>query len=126
MKKILIIFLLLITIPVNASSIVMDIDSNRILYEENKDDQRLIASITKIMTAIITIENNKDLNKLIPVLVSLIGGGLGILIYFTSRELLKVNTIYEALMIGLVSGAASTGTNQIIKKIFGGNKDDIK
>ena len=67
MKKILIIFLLLITIPVNASSIVMDIDSNRILYEENKDEQRLIASITKIMTAIITIENNKDLNKKITV-----------------------------------------------------------
>ena len=74
----------------------------------------------------VIFKNNKDLNKLIPVLVSLIGGGLGILIYFTSRELLKVNTIYEALMIGLVSGAASTGTNQIIKKIFGGNKDDIK
>ena len=67
MKKILIIFLFLITIPVNASSIVMDIDSKRILYEENKDDQRLIASITKIMTAIITIENNKDLNKKITV-----------------------------------------------------------
>ena len=63
MKKILIIFLFLITITVNASSIVMDIDSKRILYEENKDEQRLIASITKIMTAIITIENNKDLNK---------------------------------------------------------------
>ena len=67
MKKILIIFLFLITIPVNASSIVMDIDSKRILYEENKDEQRLIASITKIMTAIITIENNKDLNKKITV-----------------------------------------------------------
>lgn len=67
MKKILMIFLLLITIPVNASSIVMDIDSKRILYEDNKDDQRLIASITKIMTAIITIENNPDLNKKITV-----------------------------------------------------------
>ena len=67
MKKLLIIFLLLITIPVNASSIVMDIDSKRILYEDNKDDQRLIASITKIMTAIITIENNPDLNKKITV-----------------------------------------------------------
>ena len=63
MKKILIILLLLIMLPVNASSIVMDIDTNRILYEENKDDQRLIASITKIMTAIIVIENNPNLDK---------------------------------------------------------------
>ena len=67
MKKILIIFLFLITIPVNASSIVMDIDSKRILYEENKDEQRLIASITKIMTAIIVIENNPDLTKKITI-----------------------------------------------------------
>ena len=67
MKKLLIIIILLITIPVNASSIVMDIDSKRILYEDNKDEQRLIASTTKIMTAIIVIENNPDLNKRITV-----------------------------------------------------------
>ena len=36
MKKLLIILLLLIMLPVNASSIVMDIDTNRILYEDNK------------------------------------------------------------------------------------------
>ena len=67
MKNLLIIILLLITIPVNASSVVMDIDSKRILYEENKDEQRLIASITKIMTAIIVIENTPNLNKKITV-----------------------------------------------------------
>ena len=37
----------------------MDMDSNRILYEKNIDEQRLIASITKIMTAIIAIESGK-------------------------------------------------------------------
>ena len=41
------------------SSIVMDIDSGRILYENNPHDKRLIASITKIMTATIALENGK-------------------------------------------------------------------
>lgn len=44
------------------SSIVMDLDSGRVLYEKDANHQRLIASITKIMTAILAIENG-DLDK---------------------------------------------------------------
>lgn len=39
------------------STIVMDIDSGRVLYEKNANEPRLIASITKIMTAVVAIEN---------------------------------------------------------------------
>lgn len=69
MKKILL-FSLLICLNIsicNASSIVMDIDSKRVLYANNIHEKKLIASTTKIMTAIITIENNKDLNKIITI-----------------------------------------------------------
>ena len=66
MKKVLVI-LLLFLIPLNVfckedtfdtakSSIVIDLDSGRVLYENNADEERLIASITKIMTCIIAIE----------------------------------------------------------------------
>ena len=66
MKK-LFIFLIIFLIPLNVfgkedtfdtakSSIVMDLDSGRVLYENNADEKRLIASITKIMTCIIAIE----------------------------------------------------------------------
>ena len=66
MKKVLVI-LLLFLIPLNVfckedtfdtakSSIVMDLDSGRVLYENNANEERLIASITKIMTCIIAIE----------------------------------------------------------------------
>lgn len=75
-KKIffLIIILLLITsfffIKVNSStfndtskaSILMDIDNNRILYENNIHEKHLTASIAKIMTCIVAIENG-DLKK---------------------------------------------------------------
>ena len=65
MKKIFI--LLLLFLPINIfslevtskSAILMDEDSGRILYAENIDDKRLIASTTKIMTAILAIESGK-------------------------------------------------------------------
>ena len=75
MKKITIILLIIaVLFPYStyASSktcsncIVMDMDSGRILYESNKDKQMLIASTTKIMTAIIAIEN-KNLDSIVTI-----------------------------------------------------------
>lgn len=66
MKKLLILLsLILVLFPSNAnaiantatSAIVMDMDTGRILYQKNINEQRLIASITKIMTAVVAIEN---------------------------------------------------------------------
>lgn len=48
------------------STIVMDIDSGRILYENNANQRKLIASTTKILTAILVLEN-LDINKEITV-----------------------------------------------------------
>ena len=45
-----------------SSMIAMDLDNDVVYYEYNADQKRLIASITKIMTAIVTIEN-VDINK---------------------------------------------------------------
>ena len=65
MKRLILIFFILI-FPLNVfslsdsskSSIAIDIDSGRILYEKNKDEKLLIASTTKIMTCIIVLENS--------------------------------------------------------------------
>ena len=66
MKKLIFLLFLLFPLKVGAisasSSIVMDLDNGRILYQNNIHDERLIASITKIMTAIVTIEY-ADLDK---------------------------------------------------------------
>ena len=40
-----------------AAAILMDADSGRVLYENNTEEERLIASTTKIMTALVAIEN---------------------------------------------------------------------
>ena len=39
-----------------ASAILMEQDSGRVLYEQSADEKRLIASITKIMTAVVALE----------------------------------------------------------------------
>ena len=73
MKKILVIFIILCcNLTVYAisdsatSSVVLDTSSRRILYQKNKDEKRLIASITKIMTAVVAIEN-KNLDDVVTV-----------------------------------------------------------
>lgn len=67
----------------------------------------------------IMFKKYKILYKLIPILNAILGGILGILIFLTNPEIiLNAKNIWTALGIGIVSGVSSTGTNQIIKKIF--------
>lgn len=74
----------------------------------------MIGEIYKVL-----FKNKKEVYKLIPILVAMSGGLLGILIYVTNKEMLcNVDNIWIALGIGMVSGASSTGANQMIKQIF--------
>ena len=69
MKKILLLIILLIPVRVsaiNASSyIVMDSDSKRIIEGKNINNKMLIASTTKIMTALVTLENANLKDKVV-------------------------------------------------------------
>ena len=57
------------------SAVVIDFDTGRILYEKNATSQRKMASLTKIMTSILLVENC-DLDELIevPKQAAIIGG----------------------------------------------------
>ena len=65
MKLRYIFLLILLCIPLSikaydssaTSAIMMDMDSNRVLYAKNINEIRSVASISKIMTAILAIEN---------------------------------------------------------------------
>ena len=70
------------------SSIIMDIDSGRILYENNIHEKSLIASITKIMTCIITIEN-ASLDDSIEVGDEILGT-YGTSVYLKQGEILSI------------------------------------
>lgn len=60
----------------------------------------------------------EELYKLIPIVMAIVGGTLGLLIYATTDTLSFIDNIYDAILIGIVSGESATGTNQIIKQIF--------
>ena len=65
--------------------------------------------------------------KLIPIILTISGGILGILIYLTNKEMMmNASNIWIALGIGIISGASSTGTNQIIKQLFHKEKEEEK
>ena len=50
-----------------AAAIVFDPVTGQVLYEENSQDKRSIASITKVMTALVYLEDNPDLTQEIDV-----------------------------------------------------------
>src|SRR3954447_1408791 len=50
-----------------AAAIIYNPETNQVLWEENSQDQRSIASITKVMTATVFLENNPDLTQSVSV-----------------------------------------------------------
>lgn len=57
------------------AAVVMDLVSGRILFEKNADEQRKMASLTKIMTSILLVENcNLDELIEVPKEATYIGG----------------------------------------------------
>lgn len=111
MKKVLL-FLVAFLIPFGvfadsgSSTIIMDIDSGRVLYEKNADSTKLIASTTKIMTCIIVLENS-DIEKEITVgdeVLSMYGTN----IYIEKGEKLKIIDLLYGLMLRSGNDAAVT------------------
>lgn len=50
-----------------ASAILVDGESGRVLYEKNAHERRLIASTTKLMTALVAVESTPNLEKVITI-----------------------------------------------------------
>lgn len=135
MKKKVILFMLvfiflyfLFCIKVNASVtsarsfVLMDMDSNNVLLSKNKDERRLIASITKIMTAIIAIESGK-INEEVTVDESILKSyGSGI--YIQVGEKIKLIDLIYGLMLRsgndaalMISNYVSGSEEEFVKKM---------
>ena len=95
------------------SSIVMDMDSGRILYSKNKDEKRLIASITKIMTATIALENGnlKDKYTAKEEILQMYGTS----IYLEYNEKMSLEDLLYGLMLRSGNDAAVVISNNISK-----------
>lgn len=122
MKKIIFILMLLLPIPVfaiSASSVIaMDLDNGRVLYGYNLDEERLIASTTKIMTAIVAIEKG-DLNQKVKV-TDIIYQAFGSAIYIEVGEELTLKDLLYGLMLRSGNDAALQ-----IAEIIAGSKEEF-
>ena len=104
-KRVILLFLLVVSIYPRlvyaistsaTSSILMDMDSNRILYENNIHAVRSVASISKIMTATLAVESGK-LDKTVKVndvVLKAYGSG----IYIKPGEKLTLRDLVYGLM----------------------------
>ena len=55
--------------------------------------------------------------KYLPIVAGISGGCLGVLSYVLQIDIMPATDIISALAIGIISGLAATGSNQIIKQI---------
>jgi len=108
MKFILLLVLILLPLKVDAISassyIIMDMDNNRILQGSNIHGEHLTASIAKIMTAIVVI-NNIDINKEITIGEEVLKShGSGI--YISVGEKITIENLLYGLMLRSGNDAA--------------------
>lgn len=122
MKKVVLLFILLI-MPFNvsamsaSSAIAYDLDNDYIFYEKNADEEKLIASITKIMTAIVTIEYG-DLDKEVTVGDEILKS-FGSAIYIELGEKLTIRDLLYGLMLRSGNDAAAVIAKNVAKDMKG-------
>ena len=117
MKKLVLILLLLIPINIKAyessasSVVLMDMDSLNVIYGENMHDVRSVASISKIMTAIVAIENS-DVNSTVTIgeeITKAYGSG----IYIKQGEEITLESLLYGLMLRSGNDAALAIANYV-------------
>ena len=89
----------------------MDNDSGRVLYENNANDSRLIASTTKIMTCILVIENSNLSQKITVGDEALDAYGTNI--YVEVGEVLTIKDLLYGLMLRSGNDAALVLANNV-------------
>ena len=117
--KFFIIIFAIFIIPLNVfadsalSTVVMEVNSGRILYSRDADSKRLIASITKIMTCIVTLENS-SLERVVTVgdeVLEMYGTN----IYIEVSEKISIKDLLYGLMLRSGNDAAVV----LAKNVFG-------
>ncbi len=117
MKKLFLFLLLMIPLNVEAYSssassvVLMDMDSLNVIYSENMNDIRGVASISKIMTAIVAIENADITNKV--TIGKEITKAYGSGIYIKQGEEITLEALLYGLMLRSGNDAALAIANYV-------------
>lgn len=101
------------------SALVYDLTTNKILFEKNSSQKVPMASLTKIMTAIVAIENYKEEEKFRVAKEDLVGeNSMGL----SEGEALTP----EELLYGLILVSGNDAAETLVNKFVGGRKNFIK
>lgn len=130
---ILVIFLSIMIFPVYAeeislnsqNAVLYNLNDNRILYEKEKEEKVSIASLTKLMTALVAVNNIKNLNEE----VSFDKSDYDKLIKqdATSSSLKKDEKhTYEELLYGLILESGADCSNALTRLTFGTEEEFVK
>ena len=120
MKKIIVyfFFFFICFTNVNASYVILNQDNNKVLYGSNIHEKRLIASITKVMTAHIVI-NNANLSEYVTV-GDEIDDSHGSSIYLKKGEIISIEDLLYGLLLRSGNDAAI-----VLAKNVGGTIDNF-
>ncbi len=86
-------------------AVLMDAGSGRVLYEQNSHQPRLIASITKLMTALVAVEQAEDLDQAVTVKGEWLGSE-GSSIYLKAGEEITLRGLLYGLLLQSGNDAA--------------------
>ena len=100
------------------SAVVIEAESGRVLLEKNKEEKLPMASTTKVMTALVAIENTADLDEVFPTDNRAVGIE-GTSIYLKKNEHLSM----RHLLLGLMLSSGNDAAMAIAYKIGDGDLD---
>lgn len=103
------------------TAVVIDADSGQILYQKNKDEMRVPASITKLMTALLVFQKGGSLDDEITVSASALKGTRGTTICDLSEgEKVTVKDMLYAMLLSSANDAAN-----VLGEYVSGSEEDF-
>jgi D-alanyl-D-alanine carboxypeptidase len=89
-----------------ASAIVIDEDTGKILFEKNANEQRSLASLTKMMTALIFLESETSMDNVIA--YNSANDREGARLYVENGETMTVKDVFYTMLVGSANNCALT------------------
>ena len=88
------------------SAVLMEAESGRVLYEKDPDTPRLIASTTKLMTALVALESGHSLEEEVTIPMEA-AGVEGSSLYLKAGETVKLETLLYGMLLHSGNDAAT-------------------
>ena len=102
---------------ISAQNVILyNLNDNSVIYEKNSEEKVSIASITKIMTSIVALENIDNLNDYVTITQEDFNGTVG---YSKAGFNIGDKVTYEDLLYGILLPSGAEAVNAIVNNTFG-------